>query len=72
MKQTDNRFHVTCGYCGMIDTYPSLVEAKVRAVSVKGGSHKDCEDITIFDTMAHIGKPELYEADGTPRETRVS
>ena len=72
MKQTDNRFHVGCSCCGMIDTYPSLIEAKSRAVSARNGLHSDCEDITIFDTMAHIGKPQLYEVDGVPREIRHS
>ncbi len=72
MKQTDHRFQVGCSYCGMIDAYPSLVEAKVRAVSARDGLHKDCWDITIFDAMAHIGRPQLYEANGAPREVRIS
>ncbi len=71
MKQTDNRFHVCCDYCGLIDAYPSLVEAKIRAIGARDGSHKECEEIVIFDSMAHYGKPELYTATGTATETKV-
>lgn len=72
MTTTANRFQVTCETCGFIDSYPSLVESKVRAISAHDGSHNDCGLIEIFDLMAHIGKPELYSYKGIPTVTRTS
>ena len=69
-KTVDHRFHVCCDECGLIDAYPSLVEAKMRAISATNGSHSNCKRIVIFDSMAHIGKPQLYTKVGSPIEIR--
>jgi len=62
----EHRFHVCCEDCGLIDAYPSLIEAKVRATSAANGSHSDCKTIVIYDSMAHIGKPQLLSKYGEP------
>ncbi len=72
MKQTDHRFHVDCETCGHLNAYPSLAEAKARAISAHDGNHRDCGLVEIFDSMAHIGKPELYSYKGIPTVNRVS
>jgi len=67
-----HRFHVTCETCGFLDGCQSMVEAKVRSTSAHDGRHKDCGLIEIYDSMAQIGRPELYSYNGVPSAIRRS
>ena len=63
-RTTEHRFHVDCDTCGNIASAESLVEAKLMATSAEEYDHRGCGRITICDTMAHYGKPIIYDAMG--------
>ena len=66
------RFEVSCAYCGMLDYFPKLSEAIKYSKSVYA-DHDFCgKDVMIYDRFAHIGKIELYNFNGTPRQNRSS
>ena len=70
MATTDNRFQVSCTYCGHLDAEKDLQSA-IRTADYYSKTHNtDKEFIQIFDLMAHKGKPEVYNRIGTPIKFR--
>jgi hypothetical protein len=63
---TDNRFQISCSYCGHIDAETNLIDAVATAQRVKAKHNSPDEHIEIFDLMAHKGYPELYTDTGKP------
>ena len=60
----DDRFQVTCSICGYLVGERSLGEAIHTANFANMKHNSENEHIEIYDIMAHIGKPELYDVDG--------
>ena len=64
---TDDRFQVTCSYCGFITRETNLIDAIGTAQRAKSYSHNSPDEtIEIFDLMAHKGYPEIYSDTGKP------
>ena len=63
---TDDRFQVTCSYCGFIARETNLIDAISTAQGAKIKHNQTNEIIEIFDLMAHIGCPEIYTNTGKP------
>jgi hypothetical protein len=57
----ESRYEIGCRYCGLIDYRKTKSEAFNVAFSVADDHKtKPIELITVFDSMARIGDPELY------------
>lgn len=69
---TDDRFHVTCSLCGFLCGESSLYNAKRAAQTAEINHNTESEHIEIYDSMAHIGKPDLYNAYGEVIQIRES
>ena len=70
MSEPGHRFEISCSYCGVLDHYRKLDGAIEQAKYFKEFPHEACEDVMVFDRMAHRGKPELYNVDGSVRSIR--
>jgi len=58
------RFTVNCSVCGYLTGHTTLAKALMKATSAQRGHSLRGEVVTVFDVMAHRGRPELYNADG--------
>lgn len=70
MGTPDYRFEVSCNYCGVLE-YCTTLEHALRTAKNCEPDHKYCSDIMVFDLMAHKGKPEIYNPEGTVRSIRL-
>jgi len=70
MAGFSERFEVSCSNCGVLGYEGTRLEALVSAQHQKT-LHLHCEDIIVFDRMAHKGQYEIYNADGTGRSRRI-
>ena len=52
----DNRFEVGDPYCGVIAHAPTWFQAYKFAVA-----HTECSAVTIFDRLAHPGRPDTWQ-----------
>ena len=59
----EERFEVGDKVCGVIGYCPTYDLAWDLA-EVRGRTHKECGDISIYDRMAHKGDPEIWSHDG--------
>ena len=60
-----DRYQICCS-CGSIGFEERRLDALVWASSCANGKHRDCLGPTVvFDRMAHYGRAEMWEADGT-------
>jgi len=60
----DDRFQITCSYCGFLASERTLKDAISSANLAELRHNAEYEHIEIFDLMAHTGKPELYNSSG--------
>ena len=60
----DDRFQISCSNCGYLASERTLQDAKRSASLAELKHNAEYEHIEIYDIMAHIGKPELYNSDG--------
>ena len=67
----DDRFQVSCSICGYLTSERTLKEAIHTARFADMKHHSENEHIEIYDIMAHMGKPELYNVDGEVIRTRT-
>lgn len=70
MSEPSQRFEISCSCCGVLDYYAKLEDALEQARYFDEFPHKDCEDVMVYDRMAHIGRPDLYNTDGLARTIR--
>ena len=72
MGVPENRFQVSCSYCKHLDSFPTLELAKRYAQHAIQTHNNPCENITIYDLMAHIGQFEVYDYQGNGISKRLS
>jgi len=72
MNYTVNgRYQVDCSICGHLVSERSLRKAIHTAQFLADLRHNlEGEQITIYNTLAHRGKPDLYSKDGKIISTR--
>ena len=70
MTGFSERFEISCSYCGVLGYKGTKSEALDSALHWKS-RHPHCEDIMVFDRMAHKGQYEIYNTDGTGRSRRI-
>jgi len=64
-----DRYHIGCSYCGFLQSTPT----QRRAFDVAWYAqrlHSDCGSVTVFDAMAHYGRPQLWDANGSVQRIR--
>jgi hypothetical protein len=62
---THDRFQVVSSVCGWLAGYSKFVDALSYARAKKTERHTEPQEIvTIFDLMAHHGKPQLWDIAG--------
>ena len=66
----DDRFQISCSFCGYLSGHRTLDAAKFSARLAERKHFQADEFVEIYDIMAHIGKPELFTADGTVTRIR--
>lgn len=65
MTGFEERYEVGCPSCRTIEGYfPTYNEAWGIAGLLVAKWHQGCCYVTIYDRMAHKGKPELWRHDG--------
>ena len=68
MPIMDCRFQICDPVCGLVET----ASAKVRALHL-ATSHfnRGCNDVTVYDLMAHPGKPQEFDINGRILKYRI-
>lgn len=65
-----DRFQTCCSFCGLIEAFPTLQMAIDCAEAHQDGCKG--ETIELFDCMAHVGSPQLFDAKGTTKSVRMA
>jgi len=61
-KPTSYRFQVSCSYCGMLESFTNFNDAVTYANKMQKTQHNNpCENVEVFDLLAHSGKPDLFD-----------
>lgn len=70
MAGFDERYEVSCSHCGVL-AYEPFKRKALRMAQRQKVRHEFCEEILVYDRMAHVGRPEIFAADGTPRGIKL-
>lgn len=66
------RYEIGCSVCGVIGYEACLADALRVAQRQQEQRHNtENETVTVYDRLAHHGKPELYTPKGTVIETKA-
>lgn len=65
-----DRYEVGCEQCHFLASFPKEAEAFEYAQHAQLHAHLACGLVTVFDAMAHRGRPQLWTASGSLRAVR--
>lgn len=65
-RNVDSRYQLGCECCGFIWAWPRFEQAAGKALEIESRH----QAVTIFDTMARHGQPQLWAANGDILEIR--
>ena len=63
-SQMRSRYEIGCSECGVICYETTLKKALIEAQTQTKQHDTDSEKVTVYDRLAHYGKPELFDTTG--------